>query len=189
VRLQISRDLHDSVQHILHDVRWQAVGGQQISSNDNVKEVFATIKSRSEDGLAELRRTVHALRGTEPAVPLSQALQPLVEGFGLARASIKVFGEERALSTDAAGHLYRVVEEALTNVGKHTHATTVSIQINYESPTCLQLVIQDNGGGCDQLQRGIGIENIEWRAQRLGGTAHFYPSPGYGFRIEVEVPA
>ncbi len=189
-RSRIARELHDSVQHILHDVRWQAVAGQQMSSgNAKAAEVFATIRSRSEDGLGELRRTVQSLRGAGPVIPLSQMIMPLGEAFQAAHVNVKTLGNERELSTDAAGHLCRVVEEALTNVAKHTRATTVDIQIDYQSATCLRLVIQDNGSGANELRRGIGVENMEWRAQQLGGVAHFYPSSGRGFRIEIEVPA
>lgn len=91
----------------------------------------------------------------------------------------------------AAIALYRIVQEALTNVARHAHATQVHIRLE-SSGTTLQLTIQDNGQGATpaQLRRPgcLGLLGMHERAHSLGGECRIESQPGRGTRIRVTIP-
>jgi signal transduction histidine kinase len=190
-RNRIARELHDSVKHILVNVRWQAVVGQEISAHDPeaIPTILGEIREQAEQGLSEAHRVVHELRELGPVAPLLQRVKELDAGYHAAKIVPVVFGDERPLSAEKEDHLFRIVQEALTNVAKYAQATQVHIQIDYRNLEHMRLIIQDNGRGANELRPGVGLENMQWRAEQLGGRVEFYPNPGRGFCVVVEVPA
>jgi signal transduction histidine kinase len=83
--------------------------------------------------------------------------------------------------------LFRVVQEGLTNIRKHAHATHVSITLDFKLAS-VRLVVRDNGCGTTSIDGGMGIVGMRERVQSLGGTFMLYTSPDEGFVIDVEVP-
>ncbi|MBI4397238.1 MAG: histidine kinase, partial [Elusimicrobia bacterium] len=85
--------------------------------------------------------------------------------------------------------LYRIVQEALNNVEKHSKATRVLLSCA-QTPSTLHLTIQDNGRGfrLEKKRDGLGLSNIRERAQFAGGTAAIRSAPGRGTEIVVSIP-
>jgi len=84
--------------------------------------------------------------------------------------------------------IYRVVQEALHNCARHSHATTVRIRVE-QKENCLMLVIQDDGQGFDVEQmKGLGLLGIQERVTRLGGKSSVHSQPGGGTILSVELP-
>lgn len=84
--------------------------------------------------------------------------------------------------------IYRVVQEALHNCGRHSHATTVRIRVGQEVDRLL-LTIQDDGRGFDVREtKGLGLLGIQERVTRLGGTCKVHSQPGHGTILTVELP-
>ena len=84
--------------------------------------------------------------------------------------------------------IYRVVQEALNNCARHSHATTVRIRVE-QKPDRLTLIIQDDGQGFDVRQmKGLGLLGIQERVARLGGTCSVHSKPGGGTILSVELP-
>jgi NarL family two-component system sensor histidine kinase LiaS len=95
-------------------------------------------------------------------------------------------------SADAAMNLYRIVQESLNNIMKHSRARKVRVELERDIHE-VQLRIQDDGGGfaADRLpekQTGLGLKNITERTRMLGGKLKVDSAPGRGTRIEVTVP-
>ena len=105
---------------------------------------------------------------------------------------VTVTGDERDLGTDGRLTLYRVAQEALTNIRKHARADRVEIRLAYE-PSGTRLAIEDFGR-CRRTSplpgdgTGYGLTGMRERAELLGGTLTAGPT-GSGFRVELWVPA
>ena len=104
---------------------------------------------------------------------------------------VTVTGAEAELGADARLTVYRVAQEALTNIRKHARASRVEIRLAYE-PSVTRLVIEDFGrcGEHPALCQGTGygLTGMKERAELLGGTLTAGPT-GSGFRVELQVPA
>ncbi len=98
------------------------------------------------------------------------------------------------LTPDTEAAAYRIVQEALTNVAKHAHATTCRVFVQRLSNTVL-ITIEDDGIGFDtasvtpSVDRGLGLIGIRERAAQLDGTLRLESAPGKGTRLTVELPA
>ena len=92
------------------------------------------------------------------------------------------------LTDETETHLFRIVQEALTNIARHSGATRVSIQLE-RTGTRLHLKIADNGTGLKPDRRsGMGLTGIQARARSAGGELTIRSSPGQGVTIEVWAP-
>jgi signal transduction histidine kinase len=90
-------------------------------------------------------------------------------------------------------NLYRIIQEALTNVIKHAVATEVTIFLSHKN-SCAILSVKDNGRGFDIIKlsgsphKGTGIYNMKERVNLLGGSFEIISKPGKGTRINVRIP-
>jgi signal transduction histidine kinase len=138
---------------------------------------------------------------------LSQLLHPVIlDDFGLdagLRWLSEGFAQRTGIRTEyhsdfsgrlqdpAETHLFRIAQEALTNVARHSGATVVRIDLRRSGERRLQMVVEDNGRGLAQEQgRGLslGMIGMRARAQEAGGEFRLSAAEGHGVRIEVEVP-
>lgn len=85
--------------------------------------------------------------------------------------------------------VFRIIQEQVTNILKHSDAHSVSISLSEEAGK-LRLTISDDGKGHDlQIKKhGLGLKNIFNRAEFYKGTAEIYSEPGKGFTLQVEIP-
>lgn len=139
---------------------------------------------------------------------ISQLLRPtILDDFGL-DAALRSLGETFAQRTgiavqyrselggtrlreEAETHLYRIAQEALTNVARHANATAVNMELT-RSNRGARLIITDNGRGFDPSARGdtrgLGLAGMEMRARGCGGKLALQSAPGKGLKIEVTCP-
>jgi PAS domain S-box-containing protein len=104
---------------------------------------------------------------------------------------LDIEGDEAGIDTTASTSLFRLVQEALTNVVRHARASDVRIAIVRASSRCT-LTIEDDGCGAD-IRRGraagtFGLLGMGERVRQLGGAIEFRSAPGAGFRIAVDIP-
>jgi signal transduction histidine kinase len=105
-----------------------------------------------------------------------------------------VNGEEKALSKQTELMLFRIVQEALNNVWKHSEATRVTVSFEYSDST-VKVTIRDNGKGFNIPPRvgdlavagKLGLTGVQERAQLLGGVLNIKSQPGKGTELSVEV--
>jgi signal transduction histidine kinase len=125
---------------------------------------------------------------------LDAALRSLAENFSQ-RTGIEVkYGSElsgRRLRDVAETHLFRIAQEALTNVARHSEATAVEMELVPRGENVM-LAIRDNGHGFETAERrsspGLGLAGMETRARGCGGTLMIESAPGKGLKIEVTCP-
>ncbi|MFE0327589.1 sensor histidine kinase [Streptomyces sp. NPDC003753] len=194
-RLRIARELHDVFGHTMAAISVQAGVAVHVMERRPAQaaEALTAIKRISDEGLDEVRTLLGALRGVpSPAAP---------ESVGLARADrlletlkstgvhteLTVRGAVRPLPAATDLTAYRVLQESLTNIRRHAHATAVRVAVDY-GPSRLDLTVTDNGRGGTPDGRGSGIEGMAARADALGGSLSAGPQPGGGFAVRCSLP-
>jgi signal transduction histidine kinase len=204
-RLQMARDLHDVIGHNISLINVQAAAGLDLIDvqPEQARAALAAIKAVSKDALVELRTMLAALRqdGVEapraPAPGLNQLdeLVAATQAVGL-RVAIEATGPPVALPASVDLAVYRIVQEALTNVTRHAPGAAVNIRIGYP-PDAVLVEIEDTG--CPDvtavtssdgrgLSSGTGIAGMRERATALGGSLEAAPRPGGGFRVTAHLP-
>lgn len=196
-RLRIAQELHDVLAHSISLINVQAGVGLALLDSDpeQARTALSTIKAASREALGEVRQVLDVLRapGDAPRAPAPglDRLPELVEqaaGAGLT-VHVETVGAPVPLppGTDLAA--FRVAQEALTNVVRHSGSRTARVRIVH-TPGVLRLQVDDEGPatGSDAGGSGNGLIGMRERAAALGGTIEAGPRPDGGFRIMAELP-
>ena len=197
-RQRLAREMHDVLAHSLSGLVLNLEGARLLAErearDDELTRSIERAHRLAKTGLQEARRAIGMLRGDE--LPGPQKLATLVAEFeddtGVA-CTFDVDGEERELGSDARLTLYRVAQEALTNIRKHASAERVALHLSYE-PSGTRLGIEDvsmpgdGGRPLSNAGSGYGLTGMRERAALLGGTLTAGPTDS-GFRVELWVPA
>lgn len=199
-RKRIARELHDETGQALTAI---GLGLRAIAHNVHKDGEKALRNVRQLEGLVtrsldELRRLISDLHPTHlDDLGIAAALR-WYAGEVQARAPLKVEvtveGEACSFPTPIEIGLFRIAQEALTNVIKHADATEASVRLLYEED-CATLLVQDNGCGFDPQILALdasrpswGLAGMEERANELGGKLELTTAPGIGTSVEVVVP-
>ncbi|HET6359349.1 sensor histidine kinase [Streptomyces sp.] len=196
-RLRIARELHDVLAHSISVINVQAgVGLALLDTNpEQARTALTTIKAASKEALGEVRQVLDTLRtpGDAPRAPAPglDRLPELVEQAAGAGLSVEIGteGERAALSPGTDLAAFRIVQEALTNVVRHSGSRTARVRIVY-APGRLGLRIDDDGPAArsDAGGSGNGLVGMRERAAALGGTIDAGPRPDGGFRVLADLP-
>jgi signal transduction histidine kinase len=194
-RQRLAREMHDVLAHCLSGLMLQLEGARMLAAGDPADPRLAQALDRAHQlgktGLDEARRAIGTLRDDE--LPGPERLATLAADFEQHRGipcRYTVTGAAHPLRPEARLALYRVAQEALTNVTKHAQPDRVELRLAYE-PSATRLAVEDfartppsaNGGS-----GGYGLTGMRERAELLGGTLTTAVTPG-GFRVELAVPA
>jgi len=193
-RNRLAREIHDSLGHYLTVVNVQIGAAQAIIEQDRPRALdhLSNAQALTQEGLAEVRHSVAALRASPTeSRPLPEALARLAEQWNAAglRTRFAVAGTARSLTPQVNLTLYRAAQEALTNVGKHAHATNVDLHLDYRDEDSVHLSVKDDGVGSDNSEGGFGLLGVRERVQQLSGAVRVRTDSGKGFALEVELPA
>jgi signal transduction histidine kinase len=156
-------------------------------------ERLAQVSKRLSEGIALKRRIVEDLRPScldtlGLTASLSNLCADVAERLGI---SIHAALDEVSLSADEQLALYRLVQEALTNVSKYARASQVQVYLKAE-PNGVRVGIEDNGAGFDtSLLKSAthGIAGMRFRIERLDGTLSVESQPGKGTRLVALLPS
>jgi signal transduction histidine kinase len=195
-RLRIARELHDVVAHSLSVISVQAGVGLALldARPEQARTALETIRSTSKEALGEVRQVLGALRspGAAPRTPAPglDRLPELAEHAAAAglRVRVETDGEAVPLPPGADLAAFRIVQEALTNVIRHSGARAARVRLEYR-PDALRLRVDDDGpatGG--DRPGGSGLIGMRERAAALGGTVQAGPRGDGGFRVRAEIP-
>jgi signal transduction histidine kinase len=195
---RIARELHDIITHNVSVMTVQAAAAGDVFDTQpgRVREALDSIELTGREALTELRRLLGRVRpedgGTElapqPGLARLDALLEQVRAAGL-HVDLTVEGEPRELPIGLDLSAYRIVQEALTNILKHAHASKATVHIRYE-PDAIELEVVDDGRGPapDEAQRGEGIIGMRERAALVGGALRVGRAPGGGFVVDARIP-
>jgi signal transduction histidine kinase len=195
-RLAIARDLHDSIGHTVSVISLHAEVAREAAPQGYpaLDTALQRIREASSATLRELRTTVGLLRSAKPTVRESVSLSDLSPVLGTARAAgfdveerIEVRAETLPRTIDAAA--YRIVQEAVTNVVRHSQASRVSVVATVDRAN-LRLTVTDDGpppAGPRPRPGGHGIAGMTERATALAGSLRTRHGPT-GFVVEADLP-
>jgi signal transduction histidine kinase len=197
VRRLVARELHDRVAQTLTGmlVDVENFKSEQVGWQDVVQELDL-IQSSTRQVLSSIRQLLHDLRGQEPlGGSLVESLKALLVRFeeksGI-RAEIEVTdGWPQALTAQASLNLYRIVEEALSNIRMHSGAKSVRIALGPNPKNELGIVIADDGRGLDtdpSRPVGLGTIGMRERAMFLGGRIRIESEDGRGTVVRATFP-
>jgi signal transduction histidine kinase len=198
-RRRIAVNLHDSLGQTLLAIKNQALLAiQRPSGHPAVRERLDDISNTISQALDEIRHITHGLRPYQlDRLGLTQAIRASVsraaEGSPISFA-VRVEDIDGLFDKDAEIHVYRIVQEAVTNVVKHSGATEAAVVIKKRTAT-ISLSIRDNGRGFDASKplnysqnMGLGLSGVAERVRILGGTFNLDSKIGEGTSLVVEAP-
>ena len=191
-RTRIARELHDVVAHAVSTMVVQAGAAEQVADDaEHVRAALASIRTTGADALAEMRRVVSMLRsdgdGSLSPQPGVAGLTDLVADARRAGldATLVVDGDRQPLSPGLDLAAYRIVQEALTNVRRHAHASAVQVHLTFAADE-LRIEVRDDGGGPEAPSPGHGLIGMRERAAVYGGTLE--TQGGAGFTVRAVLP-
>ena len=197
-RAHLSRELHDGTSQTLVATKLliESALDRMAGANEAVRAPLARALERLKEALLEVRGMSHRLRPAMlDTLGLPAALQNLgeetCEQAGIA-FTMEVEGEPPDLPDDVKTVLFRITQEALTNIEKHAASAHVGLRLAFGRAT-LHLSIHDDGRGFDaesvrqHPRRGIGLQNMRERIEGVGGQLTVQSQPGLT-RITAELP-
>ncbi|MEU1349348.1 histidine kinase [Streptomyces sp. NPDC005786] len=197
-RARIAREMHDILSHAVSLMIVQAEAGPVAvrTAPERAEAAFDAISETGRDAMVQLRRMLGLLREDEGAPDAPREPQPALDGLpglvervraGGPAVSYEVTGDARPPGLAVEATLYRIVQEALTNVVRHADAASVRVRLEH-GPDALTLTVTDDGLGPGGGS-GLGLTGIRERAAAHGGTARTGPGPdGRGFQVGVTIP-
>jgi len=198
-RTRIARELHDIIAHAVSVIVVQAGAAEPIveENPDYVRTALETIRSTGVSALAEMRRVVAMLREADDPHLLApqpgvNALPELIEHarHGGLDASLTLDGLVGPLPTGLDLAVYRIVQEALSNVRRHAAASSAWVELNY-LPDLLHVEIRDDGLGAvigAEPSGGHGLIGMRERAALYGGHLETSTEAGHGFTVRARLP-
>lgn len=198
-RRRISRELHDDTAQALTSLLLYAKALEQGDAPPAVRAALAEVREEVARSLEGVRRLARELR---PSALDDLGLVAALEGYtqDLARRARLPISFDHACGGDRLPPktelaLYRIAQEALTNVAKHASATSVEVRLVREPGACT-LTVADDGRGFNQRTmetispagRGIGLFGMRERAELAGGMLDILTAPGRGTRVRARVP-
>ena len=193
-RNRIAREIHDSLGHSLTALNLQIEGALKLATvrPEKSHEFLKEAKKLGSTALQDVRQSVAAMR-TNPLKdkPLEEAIATLTQNFHRTTQITPTVHIQLASDPplEVSTTLYRIIQEALTNIFKHAEATTVDIHLE-SNPSGLSLTVKDNGKGFDRAasqRSGFGLQGMEERIFALQGTLHIHSEPGNGCKIQVHL--
>jgi signal transduction histidine kinase len=207
-RAQIARELHDIVAHSVSVILLQ-VGAARVRAlgQPDITQPLHAAEEGGRQALAELRRLLGVLNDApaerrdgdhDAAERMPDAPQPSIAALDQLAAAVRaagldidlaIVGEVRPLPAGLELSVYRIVQEALTNVLKHAQASMARVRVDY-GPDAVTIDVTDDGTArTASAPPGHGLVGMRQRAQVFGGTTTAGPAPGGGWHVRAEVPA
>jgi PAS domain S-box-containing protein len=193
-RKRLANDLHDGLGQSLALIRNRASMALSIEESRAAASHLTSIMDLAGTSIAELRNLLQLLRPLHiEQLGLTQSLQGLLEQTAASttiRLGFTLDDVDDLFPAEGATHVYRIAQEALSNMLKHSRATAGQVSLERDIH-CVRLVITDDGAGFDARQaafKGLGLTSILERTHMLGGELDLQSEPGTGTRIRIEFP-
>jgi signal transduction histidine kinase len=193
-RLRIARELHDVLAHTISVIAVQAGVALDAlpTDSDLAREALLQVRAAARQAGPELRAALGPLRTDEDLAPaprldsLPALLSPL-RAAGVS-VSLDVSPGSSPLPHPVELTAYRIVQESLTNVARHSGARTVEVCVVRDGSS-VRVSVRDDGAGSVPLHTGgFGIVGMRERAALLGGSLSAGPRPGGGFEVSAVLP-
>ncbi|MEL7141169.1 MAG: sensor histidine kinase [Cyanobacteria bacterium J06573_11] len=194
-RNRIAREIHDTLGHTLTAQSIQLDSGLFLlntAKTEQASSFFNMSKSLCAQALQEVRQSVSLLRSDcLLEASLESAIAALIQELKTTTTIIPTLtiNLQQSLPSELSLVVYRIIQAAVTNIVRHSEATTASLQLTTHSQT-LYLIIQDNGKGFDPTQNstGFGLQGMQERTAAINGQFNLVSEPGAGCLITIQIP-
>ncbi len=186
-RNRISREIHDSVGHTLSTAMIQLSAMEAIAEKENssMKDMVGNLRAFINESFQDVKRAVRELKPDE--YDNYQGILRLQRMSGV-EVKVIISKGDWNLSTKQINHLYRMIQEILSNSLKHGKATIVKVIMNFTEDEFV-ISFSDNGVGTDKIvESGLGLKSIRERVAEIEGIVHMKSSKDNGFFVKVIVP-
>lgn len=198
-RKRISRDLHDETCQVLTGLSYALDDAAETTTAPEIRPQLERMHELANTALEEIHRIIADLRPTMlDHLGLISALRWCAElrfnGLPI-RFGMREAGHARRLSSPVESALFRVVQEAINNIARHSGASRAEFVFEF-LPDCLEVTITDNGKGFDvnsvysntDSQRGLGLMGMRERMDAVGGQLIIHAAPDAGTVVRLSVP-
>jgi signal transduction histidine kinase len=190
----ISRELHDEFGQVLTAIgSMLGRAGKHAPEGSPLREDLKEVQEIAQSTLNNIRTLSQALH---PVLLEEAGLESTLDWYiptvgrqtGIALHYEKT-GQPFPVETGAGVHIYRVLQEALNNVSRHSGASDAWIRLRFSTDS-LELEVEDHGKGfvTEKVQRGIGLVAMRERAELIGGTLSVSPQPQGGTKVRLQIP-
>jgi signal transduction histidine kinase len=189
-RNRMAREIHDGLGHYLTTIHMQIQAAEAVMEKKPARsrELLDKAASLTVEALQDVRTSVASLRSSAESQPLEKAIARLLDDCTSLRTEFTITGEPKILSPQIRLTVFRTAQEAINNVQKHSRASLVKVNLNYEQGNRVLLCIEDDGVGTSQPQGGYGLLGLEERSRLLNGTLTIQTAEGSGFMLKLELP-
>jgi signal transduction histidine kinase len=199
-RKRIAAELHDSIgQDLLVIKNHSAMGLNAAPADPQLLDHLKEINDISSEAMQDVRRISYNLRPYQiDRLGMTRALQSLVDGFSSSASlacAVRLDPIDGILDKPGEINLYRIVQEILNNIAKHSGAARVEVNMERTENSTISLEVTDDGKGLPEeyrtgtfLQAGLGLESIAERVRILGGTHSISSATGQGTTIRITIP-
>lgn len=202
-RRRLRRDLHDGLGPTLAGLTFGLEAARRLTDEkpEAAGDLLASLENRAQEAVVNVRRLVYELRppalddlGLVPAIRQQAESYGTVDGKGgdeQSDSTVFSFETPENLTTLPAATevaVYRIAQEALTNVARHARAKACHLRLSAQE-SFLELEVSDDGRGIDEHRHvGVGLSSMKERAEELGGTCEIEPHPEGGTRVLARLP-
>ena len=195
-RQRLAQELHDELGQSLTAIKVMTVTVAKLDNGANLlikqsTDHVVSICDHLMDVVRSMMQQLHPLVLTQ--LGLKAAIEDLILHWQQRHhlsISFACHGDVESLPDTLCIHIFRMVQEALTNVVRHANASNVTIDLSIDDNPQLKLVMRDNGQGCDaqHIQKGFGLLSMRERVRSLQGEFHIQTRPKQGMAIHVKIP-
>ena len=189
-RNRIAQQVHDTAGHTLTMIqsymKLAAVANQK-QEPDKVKEYLEDARTLTGEGIKELRQSINQLRKEAESELVTQGILQLANQVKEIPVELTVQGEDGKEYSHLSRVLYECVRESITNTLKYANATKIEIILRFKT-SYVELMVADNGAGCETIVENNGISGIRKKVEQADGKARFITGTGEGFLTRIRIP-
>ncbi len=191
-RNRLAREIHDGLGHALTTIHMQIQAAQAIGKKDPAKaeEILKSAHDLTTNALNDIRDSIFSLRASpESGLAFHEQLKRLVDHSKTSILSpvFSMKGKPIDLNPITEFNLYRIAQEGISNVIKHSSADRLWVNLDYSKKGTVLLTIRDNGTGAKVLPEGFGLKGLRERVQAIQGMLDVKSVPDKGVTLRIEV--
>lgn len=191
-RTRVAQELHDSLGHSLMALVMHLEFAKKICITKplKVEDVLNQSERIAKESISDLRKAVTLLNSELEIQDLNTSIEKLINNFYLVSNLKITYNKNKdidGLSPIVKTSIYKTIQESITNSLKHGNATEINIKITTTSES-IDVIITDNGIGCNNIIKSNGLIGIENRINSLGGMTYYFSHNSLGFGIKLFIP-
>ena len=188
-RNRIAQQVHDTAGHTLTMIQSYMKLAQVSNDKGESSETAAYLseaRTLTSQGIKELREAINEMRQEASYELVTQGIMQLAGRVKEIPVEVTVKGEDGEQYSHLSKMLYDCTRESITNTLKYADASRMDIVLKFKGD-CLDLIISDDGKGCEDIKDNNGLSGIRKRVEEAGGTVRFISSDGEGFLTRIHV--